>query len=346
MAAVGKDQSIPVFLPIYISGKRPLRALCDLGNLSHINIIDEEIFKQHFPDPSSIKIKPPKKTGISVAGNLGELEVIGEVRLPLKIHDIPRPFYCNVSIVKNLGHSFIFSAKTLKKMSTVIDLQKATAYIGPFSHRVPLLCQEGEEETERQEEEDLEHTELHNLLNENIYTFKVKNEPVRIFAKKGIRINTKQQQLIDLDGQFKELGTQRIEGYFEPCTKYFNKNICTTPGIYQMTPESKQILVENCGPAHKKVRKGTFLGLFYPKNDEPKKELVNLLSKSINRTLGEEPKYEEWKLEPKTYEEIKKNFYDFVGSPEVESALKEKEKKKELDKLFKGQLTGNKRKKL
>ena len=62
--------------------------------------------------------------------------------------------------------------------------------------------------------------------------------------------------------------------------------------------------------------------------------------------MGEEPNYEEWKLEPKTYEEIKKNFYDFVGSPEVESALKEKEKKKELDKLFKGQLTGNKRKKL
>ena len=126
--------------------------MVDTGNLSNNDLIDvttvEDIYGRRKPPIARLKEK------LKAAGG-ADLNAIGSIRMDLTFGDMSQPYYKEMVIVKGLGVPAILSARTIKEMSMIIDLNRGIASIGPYGHRVRLkpLMNKGEKRRNRPQEE-------------------------------------------------------------------------------------------------------------------------------------------------------------------------------------------------
>jgi hypothetical protein len=109
--------------------------LVDSGNRSE-DLIDFEVWKKAFPKIPLL----PLDAKIEMAQEGQFLNIVGRPHKPIEIHieGVPKPWLTRPVVIRQLGAPAIWSAKSMKNLPIIPNLQKGIALIGPEAHRVQL----------------------------------------------------------------------------------------------------------------------------------------------------------------------------------------------------------------
>ena len=321
-----------VAVPIRINDT-PLKALLDLGNLSRYDLLDFDTYAKCFPGKRP-KVRPLRKE-IKVAGNLGHLTVLGKVKVELQIFDMCRKWSSNIVLIKDLGQPFIFSARTLAKMHTVIDLATAVAHFGPTAHRVPLLTT-GDDGEATDEDGDISGGGMSGL---NAANTCIGDETYKVYVSEKAFLRPGDCKVVKISGKI----GNHFEGAFDPDQSYFKQRKLHTQYGLTSVKEGKKaeasILVKNDTRENRSLKVGTFVGYFHPLA-KVKTPTSSLNAMTATRTKGPEPMYGH--LDPSSnYKAILKKLHDFIGPPEAATQEEETSRRDKINTLFKNQIYDN-----